>query len=209
RPLWQLHKKQVVLRNITSFTKAQAIQAFAIIALIDSIQQRITQMGQLMDSLVHHDGVPKISVESSASPHNTQDHREPRNDQSSNNIGVSPVSVGDLQEKPHIRRGASCSSQDDSTVAVEGPSSLSAHSTFAVDFLHRAANSDRENGLHFDTRGLLESLGQIVDVIQKQTRFSETECVPNARRHERVDSGTTMPQMDVTAAVIRHGHGMY
>ncbi|VUC25946.1 unnamed protein product, partial [Clonostachys rosea] len=196
--LWQLHKEQVLLRNVTSFAKAQTVQGIAIIPL----------MGHLMDSLIHHDGAPRISVESDSSPYSAQDRQEPRNGQGSNTIPASSITAGGPHQQLHSVRGPSCSSQDDGNVIAEGPSSLSAHSAFAVDFLQRAASSDRENGFHFDTRELLESLGQIVDVLHKQPRFQEASSA-SAHRQERVGGGSNMPPMDVTAAVIRHGHSMY
>ncbi|PKS12634.1 hypothetical protein jhhlp_000842 [Lomentospora prolificans] len=93
--------------------------------------------------------------------------------------------------------------KNESEPVVEGSSSLSAHSSLAIDFLHKVAGADRQRGYTFETRELLDSLHNIVDAMKTLRQSPEslfTLALPSAPvGHE----DCTMPPIQAAVAVIR------
>lgn len=91
---------------------------------------------------------------------------------------------------------------------AEGQSSLSAHSTLAIDFLRKVAGADRQRGHNFETRELLDSLHQISDAIKTQ-RLSPDGLLTLGRPSApagREDS-SSMPPIQAAVPVIQKAQG--
>ncbi|CAI6019999.1 unnamed protein product [Clonostachys chloroleuca] len=77
-----------------------------------------------------------------------------------------------------VRNGGQNTGQNTSYVDSEGHSSLSAHSSFAVDFMNKVVSLDQGGNMSSDTHGLLETLSHMVETVQKQHR-SPGNCLPS------------------------------
>ena len=86
----------------------------------------------------------------------------------------------------------------------EGPSSFSAHSTLAIDFLHKVADADRDSVDNTEIGELLDSLHQIVDAV-KVRRQSTESLFPFANHSCSVAhrSPADLPPIQVAVAAIR------
>lgn len=99
--------------------------------------------------------------------------------------------------------------KDGEGLVLEGGSSLSAHSTLAIDFLDRVAGEDRRKGHGFETQELLDSLRQIVHVTKAQPPHAEglfSFARPSAPLQPEP---ATMPPIKVAAAAIRSAEGTF
>lgn len=122
-----------------------------------------------------------------------------------------PVTLNTTAQQPTAQRtvpSAPTGQQqgEDSLTATEGPSSFSAQSNFAVEFLKKVVGSDRDQGHIFDSQGLQDALGHIVDALHKQQSspdmaFSATNASPPVRERPK------MPPIEASVAVIRSTEG--
>ncbi|KAJ5114352.1 hypothetical protein NUU61_000111 [Penicillium alfredii] len=88
-------------------------------------------------------------------------------------------------------------------MVVEGQSSLSAHSTFAIQFLKDIAGSDQAEGASSEIGELLNTLGHIVDVFNDQ-RTSPSPLFPRAQMTGAVGpQSCQMPPIQTAVAVLR------
>lgn len=108
------------------------------------------------------------------------------------------------------REGSHLVIREDATsqVEAEGPSSLTAHSNFAADYIKRAANWDEGDESGNNARGLLDTMRQMVGTIEKQHRLPENRLpartiTPLPPRRER-----NLPPFEVAATVIRKARGI-
>lgn len=91
---------------------------------------------------------------------------------------------------------------------VEGLSSLSANSRFAIDLMHRVAGADREKGYNFETRELLNRLQQIVSAVKSNRMTQRQSCTPAPLLTARTDrDDRTMPPIQAAVAVIQKSQG--
>ncbi|KAH6949768.1 hypothetical protein BKA56DRAFT_606771 [Ilyonectria sp. MPI-CAGE-AT-0026] len=84
----------------------------------------------------------------------------------------------------------------------EGPSSFSAHSTLAIDFLHKVADAEGDSVDNTEIRELLDSLHQIVDAV-KVRRQSTESLFPLADHSAAQRSPADLPPIQVAVAAIR------
>lgn len=90
----------------------------------------------------------------------------------------------------------------------EGPSSFSAHSTLAIDFLHKVADAERDSVDNTEIRELLDSLHQIVDAV-KVRRQSTESLFPLADHSAAQRSPADLPPIHVAVAAIRKAQGNF
>ncbi|KAL4908269.1 hypothetical protein BDW74DRAFT_174956 [Aspergillus multicolor] len=87
--------------------------------------------------------------------------------------------------------------------SLKGQSSLSAHSSFALDFLHNAVGTEQGNGADSEFRTLLDIISPIVDAFTTHP-VRPLPLFPNARLEQRTevqDSG--MPPIQTAVALLR------
>ena len=91
---------------------------------------------------------------------------------------------------------------------MEGLSSLSANSTFAIDLMHRVAGADRERGYDFETRELLDRLQQIINAV-KSNRMARPQSFPTGPPLTALTDQdcSTMPPIQAAVAVIQKAKG--
>ncbi|KAF5011950.1 hypothetical protein FDECE_1956 [Fusarium decemcellulare] len=145
---------------------------------IEELDERLARMSRLVDTLVAGDSAnPKTNESANTSPASTL--VTPRGNESPL-AGPPPVetstsrSITQQPEQTENTHKASNREQEECGVKGAGSSSLSAHSTFAVDFLHKIAGQDAASGHYFDTRELLGALGHVVDKLQNQRESLES-----------------------------------
>ncbi|KAJ3547328.1 hypothetical protein NM208_g1568 [Fusarium decemcellulare] len=173
---------------------------------IEELDERLARMSRLLDTLVAGDSAnPMTSASANSSPASAM--VTPGGNETPL-AGPSPVQTSTPRSIPQQReRGentceASNRGQEECGVKGGGSSSLSAHSTFAVDFLHRIAGQDAASGNYFDTRELLDALGHVVDKLQNQQESLESvsratkEAVPVALQRD------TLPPIEETMAMV-------
>lgn len=134
------------------------------------------------------------------------DSRLPTNSATQNSLPVR-IASQHVTASPAPEASLATGQQDGEGLVLEGGSSLSAHSTLAIDFLDRVAVEDRRKGHDFETRELLDSLRQIVHVTKAQPPHADglfSFARPSAP--VRPDS-TTMPPIKLAAAAIRNAEG--
>lgn len=137
------------------------------------------------------------------------DNQLPSNSASQNNI--LPVRVASQHATPSPATGASfpTGQKEGEGLVLEGGSSLSAHSTLAIDFMDKVAGADRSKGYDIETRELLDSLRQIVHATKAQLPYAEG-LFPFARLSAPLrPKPSTMPPIQVVAAVIRRAGGTF
>ena len=105
------------------------------------------------------------------------------------------------QSNPRLREAAV------DEVVVEGQSSLSAHSSFAMDFLHNVVDSDKTNVQKSEIGGLLDTLRHIVEVSNDQ-RASPKPLLPLAQKTPIRCGGSNMPPLDKMVVVLQKARGM-
>ncbi|KAI1808225.1 hypothetical protein F4811DRAFT_501589 [Daldinia bambusicola] len=173
---------------------------------IDDINARLDQLNQHINTLVAG-SIPSQVSRDAGSPTRSPSSRSTRSPLSlhttASNTGATTSSHNDCQQNfqftsTHRRTRRE---QEDEPV-VEGLSSLSANSTFAVDCLRKVAGADREKGHNFETRELLDKLHQIVNAI-KHKEVSPELLLPHALPRERCRDDLKMPPIQATVAVIR------
>ncbi|SPJ72628.1 uncharacterized protein FTOL_02357 [Fusarium torulosum] len=130
------------------------------------------------------------------------DNQLPTSSASQNNLPVR-IASQHVTASPVTEASPSTGPKEGEGLVLEGGSSLSAHSTLAIDFLDRVAGADRRKGYEFETRELLDSLRQIVHVTKAQPPdagglFSFAR--PSAPLRPKP---ATMPPIKVAAAAIR------
>ncbi|KAI9146718.1 ATPase [Paramyrothecium foliicola] len=184
---------------------------------IDQLDQRLGQVDRLVESLLtkeQTDRVPQVTGSSAVSM--------------SSRFSSSPLQVvtppaaraaedfitlplrstnNDIQEAGHGPKAISA--QQEGLAPEEGPSSLSAHSSFAIDFLHHFASTDQGNGLNIETQELLDSLRQIVSALKGQPP-SPALLFPfaNPKVSQSHTSGQ-MPPIQTTVSTIHRAQGLF
>lgn len=144
---------------------------------------------------------------SSEKPHNLSDY-----DSTTNSVNsVTPVDVSSSTLAP-VRDVS-----DGIEVIIEGPTSLSAHSTMAIGFLDRVAGADSQRGCHdMETQELLDGLKQIVQAIKTQHTYASTSHEPGPKDNCRIairqpsdqnPDGCSMPPIQASVAAIRKAQG--
>lgn len=94
-------------------------------------------------------------------------------------------------------------------VGVEGSSSLSAHSMFAVNFLHRIAGESAVSGVYLDTNELLEAVGHVVDTLQNQQESLETGPIVSKEKASAGNQRNSLPPIEKAVAVMRTVQGRW
>lgn len=173
---------------------------------IDSLDKKLDQVGRAMDTLA----APRHTPEATESPtHSGPTHgtSTPRSSElsSANNLALQGKHISHFQTISGHR--ATREERNDEGV-VEGLSSLSANSTFAIDLMYRVAGADRERGYDFETRELLDRLQQIVNAV-KSNRITRQQSFPPAPAlTARTDQDCyTMPPIQAAVAVIQKAQG--
>ncbi|KAI1469858.1 uncharacterized protein F4812DRAFT_450270 [Daldinia caldariorum] len=175
---------------------------------IDDINARLDQLNQHINTLVAGSTPSQVSRGAGSSTRSPSTHstRSPLSHHTTaSNAGATPSSHNECQQNFQFAntRIRASQEQEDEPV-VEGLSSLSANSTFAVDRLRKVAGADREKGHNFDTRELLDKLHQIVNAI-KHRELSPELLLPHALPPARSRDDFKMPPIEATVAVIRKG----
>lgn len=96
--------------------------------------------------------------------------------------------------------------KQDKNNSVEGLSSFSAHSTHAIDFLHKVADAKCEGRDSTEIEELLNSMRAIVDAV-KVRRQSTQSLFPLATPITTQRAPAEMPPIQVVVAVIRKAQG--
>ncbi|OTB18177.1 hypothetical protein K445DRAFT_314986 [Daldinia sp. EC12] len=173
---------------------------------IDDINARLDQLNQHINTLIAGN-IPSQVLRGAGSPtpspssHSTRS--QPLLHTTTNNTGTTSSTQNECQQNFQFasdRRRVSREQEDEPV--VEGLSSLSANSTFAVDRLRKVAGADREKGHNFETRELLDKLHQIVNAI-KHKQLSPELLLSHARPPARGNDDFKMPSIQATVAVIR------
>ncbi|KAL2796015.1 hypothetical protein BJX66DRAFT_336287 [Aspergillus keveii] len=89
----------------------------------------------------------------------------------------------------------------------KGQSSLSAHSSFAVDFLHNAVGSEEGKGAENEFRALLDTISPIVDAFTSQP-IQTMPLFPFARPEPSTGvPGSVLPPIETAVALLRLPEG--
>lgn len=91
---------------------------------------------------------------------------------------------------------------DGTGAEVEGIPALSTQSTLAKDFAQQVAGLDPE------TSELLQTLGQIIENLQKQSPRNALACLDAAAGSPATGESEQMPPIEVSVALIRNDPGM-
>lgn len=121
------------------------------------------------------------------------------------------------QEAP-TQAEATCGSQDDTKdirvqgladeAVVEGQSSLSAHSSFAMTFLHNIVGANTTGDQNSEIEGLLETLRHIVEVSNDQ-QGSSKPLLPLARKTPIRCGESNMPPLEKMVFVLQKARGRF
>ena len=158
---------------------------------------------QITDELVPSS--PDPSSRSICSPQSINNHvaAGPR----SQNILPARMASRSTTASPAAQVSYSIGQKETDRMAMEGPSSLSAHSTMAIDFLDKVAGADRSSGYNIETRELLDSLRQIVHAIKTQSSFAEGLFLFARPSAPLKPHSSTMPPIEAVVAAIRRAEG--
>lgn len=174
-----------------------------------SINQLVTdgssRSRQITDELASTS--PSTSNQSICSPQSIDDGL-PTNSASKNNIPVRLASQH-VTPSPATEASVPAGQNEGQGLVLEGGSSLTAHSTLAIDFLDKVVGADRRKGYNFETRELLDSLRQIVHATKAQPLHAESLfsfAQPSAPQRLKP---STMPPIQVAAAMIRKAEGAF
>lgn len=118
------------------------------------------------------------------------------------NIASSTQSQSDLREVEE-RTGEAC----EAGVAVEGLTSLSAHSTMAIGFLNKVAGETRQGKDSAETQELLDALKHIIQAIKTQYASPRTDFTSSRLPLQQKTGGSSMPPIEASVAAIREGQG--
>ncbi|KAL4919834.1 hypothetical protein BDW62DRAFT_199554 [Aspergillus aurantiobrunneus] len=140
---------------------------------IDLIEQRLDRLGDLVESLALHS--------SSSSERHHRKHSSAHSPRSRHDdIVVYPPQDGygsfHLNEKDSI---------------LKGQSSLSAHSSFAVNFLHDEVDSKHEREIDSEMRDLLDTISSMVDA------FNSQPLSPTLFPYARKEQNTARPEYEM------------
>jgi hypothetical protein len=150
---------------------------------------------------------PNTASRSVCSPQSI-DNQLPTNSASQNNLSVR-IASQHVTASPATGASFPTGQREGEGLVLEGGSSLSAHSTLAIDFLDRVAGADRRKGFDFETRELLDSLRQIVHVTKAQPPYAGglfSFARPSAPLRPKP---ATMLPIKVAAAAIRSAEGTF
>lgn len=97
---------------------------------------------------------------------------------------------------------------DSSDSPLEGLSSLSAHSTQAIDIMHKVVDAECDGGDDTEIRELLHSLHQIVDAVKARRQPAESLFpLANPSSFRKQHTPADLPPIQVAVAVIRKAQG--
>ncbi|KAL2834815.1 hypothetical protein BJY01DRAFT_223918 [Aspergillus pseudoustus] len=120
----------------------------------------------------------------------------------------SQVTIGGPVVEPHLVKvepGPECGTNR--VEVLKGQSSLSAHSSFAVDFLQKAVGTEQGNASESEFRALLDTLSPIVGAFTSQP-VRPTPLFPFARSGLNGNSqGIEMPPIQTAVALLRLAEG--
>ncbi|KAF2218995.1 hypothetical protein BDZ85DRAFT_269360 [Elsinoe ampelina] len=108
---------------------------------------------------------------------------------------------GDERTSPRRQSPWNANRTVNSLAFVEGPTSLSAHSTMAMSFLDRVVVNDRQQGHDIDTRSLLHGLEQMVQAIRMHKVLTD-EFSDMTRQTPSSDRRGSMPPIEASVAAI-------
>ncbi|CAH0004382.1 unnamed protein product [Clonostachys byssicola] len=189
---------------------------------ITSIDQRLHQLDQLIQTMAGS-SVSQPLTEASESPasnvpsrssdqvvyHNDLDGRSPASapshtsdDSLAAQQAHRSAPNGGINNAKNGGDDGQKTGQNANYVDSEGHSSLSAHSSFAVDFMNKVVSLDQGGSMSSDAHGLLETLSHMVETVQKQHR-SPGDCLPSKSvftvSSQQKDK---MPPLEVAVEVI-------
>jgi hypothetical protein len=190
------------------------------VAKIDLIDKRLDDLGRLFHSTAVSDDrrqrrlseetVPFVqarSNESTCSPHGTDNNLPVPDGTRERRSGYLDAAKRHIPTTPSSRSALSTPYSTGDETVIEGPSSMSAQSTQAIDFLNRHAEVDRGRGLSFQTHELLESLREIV-VATKTHAQHGSDIFSSARPPSSSPSlASTMVPIQIAAAVMKGAQG--
>lgn len=173
---------------------------------LDSLDRKLDQVGRIMDTLAapcHTSDGTELSTHT-APTHGTSTPRS-IDRSSTSRLAIHGKDPPDSQIISG-RRETSIEPADERV--VEGLSSLSANSKFAIDLMHRVAGADLEQGYNFETRDLLDRLQQIVGAV-KGNRMTRRQSFTTALLSETSTDRDhqTMPPIQAAVAVIQKAQG--
>nr|XP_036577733.1 fungal specific transcription factor domain-containing protein [Colletotrichum truncatum]KAF6784792.1 fungal specific transcription factor domain-containing protein [Colletotrichum truncatum] len=185
---------------------------------IDQLDQRLGQVDRLVEALLGKEQTDRMTgdVESPKASLPSHFTSSPNQAEPPANVNVPEgLTALPLRSECHKSRQAGrdpkakSSKQEEGHAPEEGPSSLSAHSSFAIDFLHHFASSDGDSGLGIETQGLLESLRQIVNALKDQP-LSPALLFPMAKSgvSEGHEPGH-MPPIQAAVEIIQKAQGSF
>ncbi|KAK7403364.1 hypothetical protein QQX98_010885 [Neonectria punicea] len=96
--------------------------------------------------------------------------------------------------------------EEEAAVLREGPTSLSAHSTRAVNLLDEMAISDEQGKYSMETQELVDLLRRTVKAITTQP--APPRDLSNSIRLQRKPEGCGMPPIEASVAAIRIAQGI-
>ncbi|KAI8716224.1 Fungal-trans domain-containing protein [Fusarium sp. LHS14.1] len=176
---------------------------------IDELDERLARMSRLVDTLMAGEnassktnGSPSTSASASPSPAHLAVQ--------SLSIAPSPTDPATSRLIPQLndqdqngRQYDAGSGHGKGKVGVEGSSSLSSHSIFAVNFLHKIAGESAASGVYLDTNELLEAVGHVVDTLQNQQESLETGPIMSKEKATAGNQRNALPPIEKAVAVMR------
>lgn len=160
---------------------------------IDLIDKSLTRLTRLVEKLNADSSTPPRSTDLTTPTHATS--------------RSGPVTERDTRLP---NNGTVVRSNDiaENGVLIEGQSSLTAHSEFAIGFLHNVVGSHQVVGDSSEITGLLDTLHHIVDAFNHH-RLSPTPLFPLAQPVSCRDRGSCpMPPLEAVFAVIHKAQGI-
>ncbi|KAL3444514.1 hypothetical protein BJX65DRAFT_297640 [Aspergillus insuetus] len=159
---------------------------------IDLIERKLDRLGDLVERLTS-----QLSSSNPGTP--LPKHSSVPTPTSSEVSNIQPV----VQAHPRKPRAYPTSKRGLS----KGQSSLSAHSSFAVDFLHNAVGSEEGKEAENEFRALLDTISPIVDAFTSQP-IQPTPLFPFSRPEPFTGvPGSEMPPIETAVALLRLSEG--
>ncbi|RDW70919.1 fungal specific transcription factor domain-containing protein [Aspergillus mulundensis] len=184
------------LYNTQARLTTKASTRFDILAIskIDLIERRLDRLGDLVESL---------AVQASAS---SQTRSVEHSNGQQSNTGIAPDHGRDSSVSMHQNytlAATSDATDKASVIKTQSSSSLSAHSSFAVRFLHDVVDSKPERDASGEVACLLSTISQMVDAFNAQS-LSPSSLFPYAREKQSSNGAEcAMPPIEVAVKILQ------